>query len=85
MGIGLRAVGQVAELVEGFVELAGIAACAERDHVEQVRITCCLGPGDGHGEMADLRQGVVKNVRQAVTVFDQVLDQVEPPGVTIAL
>ena len=58
--------------------MAGIAARAHRDERQQPRIAGRVAARGGRDEAADLRQGVVEDVGQAVPVFDQVLDGVEP-------
>ena len=69
--------------VEGLVEVMRIAACADGDQREQPGIARRVHPRGGGGEAAHLRQGVVENVRQAVTVIDQVLDGVKPAAVFV--
>ena len=70
--------GPMGELVEGLVEMAGVAARADGDERQQPRIAGRVGACGGGHEAAHLRQGVVEDVGQAVPVFDQVLDGVEP-------
>jgi hypothetical protein len=60
----------VLEPVEGLVEVTRIAARADGDQREQPRIACRVLPHGGGSEAAHLRQGVVKDVRQAVAVLD---------------
>jgi hypothetical protein len=62
--------GPMGELVEGLVQMAGIAARANGDERQQPRIAGRVASRRGGHEAAHLRQGVVEDVGQAVPVFD---------------
>ena len=71
--------------VEGLVEVAAVAARADGNQREQVRIARSIGAHGGGAEATHLRQRVVEDVGQAVAVGDQVLDGVEPAVIATAL
>lgn len=66
------------ESVEGLVEVAGIATGAKRDQRQQPRIARGVLAAHGRQKTAHLRQRVVVDVGEAVTVADQGLGGVEP-------
>ena len=73
----------VLKSVEGLVEMAGVTARRRRYQGQQARALQRIAAHRGRHKAAQLRQGVVEDVRQAVPVIDQVLDGVKPAAVVV--
>ncbi|WOO30957.1 hypothetical protein [Diaphorobacter limosus] len=73
----------VLKSLERLVEMAGVTARGRGHQGQQARIPHCIAAHRGCHKAAQLRQGVVEDVRQPMPVGDQVLDGVKPAAVFV--